>query len=150
MVYASPVHVQEHLGELANSAFSADRQWRGGGMAGAVVMDAASQIVGKLWFVAACLNSIGHLCIRCHPKKNGGALHMHCTFWCTVRAVHLVTVELHRFHTKSRSSAPKGALHMQCTKRNTAPEFLKIQPFLVSFTVIIIRTYSEARDESIL
>jgi hypothetical protein len=69
---------------------------------------------------------------------DGGALHVQCTFWCTVRAVHLSMVESHRFHTKSRSSAPKGALHVQCTKRNTAPEFLKIQPFLVSFTVIIM------------
>jgi hypothetical protein len=69
-------------------------------------------------------------------KIDGGALHVHCTFWCTVCAVHLVTAELRRFHTKSRSSAPKGALHLQCTKKNTAPKFLKIQPFLVSFTVI--------------
>jgi hypothetical protein len=44
MVYASPVHVRERFGGLAHSAFSADRRWRGGGAAGAVVMDAAAQI----------------------------------------------------------------------------------------------------------
>ncbi len=39
------------------------------GAVSAVMTDAAAQIVGTLWFMAACPNSIWHLCIRCHPKK---------------------------------------------------------------------------------
>ncbi len=58
MVYVSPVHVRERSGELAQSAFSADRRRRGGGAAGTVVTDVAVQIVGMLWFVAAFPNSI--------------------------------------------------------------------------------------------
>jgi hypothetical protein len=48
MVYGSPVHIRERLGELVNSAFLADHRWRGGGATGAVMMDAAAQIVGIL------------------------------------------------------------------------------------------------------
>ncbi len=35
-------------------------------------------------------------------------------------------------------SVPKGTLLPQCSKRNTAPEFLEIGPLPVSFPVIIM------------
>jgi hypothetical protein len=71
-------------------------------------------------------------------KKDGGALREQCSFWNNWGAVLHVMVELRRFHTKSRSSVPKGTLLPQCSKRNTAPKFLKNGPFLVSFPVIIM------------
>jgi hypothetical protein len=92
----------------------------------------------------ACMHALKALdiCVSdAIKKKDGGALREQCSYWNTWGAVICVTVELRRFHTKSRSSVPKGTLLPHCSKRNTAPKFLKIVPFLVSSPVIIMTLF---------
>jgi len=79
------------------------------------------------------------LCNRCQLKKSKKdvrcALYVNCTVWCSLGKVHLATVGISRKHTKSKKTAPFGAVHQKCTIGYTADPYTKN---ILSFVVFCV------------